>query len=709
MAPEKKKFIFLYSLIFIGFLLIPKPADALFGIGDIGVLDLAEVQLDALDFVENIILRILIFIILLLVESQIFLRLSAALFEWAISLPINLSNTFVLTGWNFTVGLVNLFFILILVAIALAYILRVETLGMKKALSRLIIIALLINFSLLFVRAFVDVAYIIQKSIIDSLGGVDFISLSTKPLDQSLGNLFGYLMTIPTVYIASSLIPYANVAALVGIAVVFLGELLFGTLTTSIFLIVIGFGLGSIFFLYFVLSLMRIGMLWILAIVAPIAFICYILPQTKKWWDEWLEHLVEWAFLGIIVIFFTGLGLKLFAVTSGEHALLPWGTATLWGLPAFTPNYLFLLVYLGILFFYSTTKLTPTLSKALISYGKGLAKGGYQLAKAKTLQRDVWGPAAGTLATAGERMRKRAEMYKEAGKGGRATLMKWTGRGAEIAVKPFKPALIEYAAKQRRVTPPAGWKQMSIPEKRMYIEALPREADQLVLASEMKEEKTYQKTSSPFREKMRKIRDKFVTDLRYRKEVGDLFDAEPDEIEKEVFVNFKVSYEMSRDPKKKREDIEKGIEEDIKKVKKEYGLTDPEKSDNQAVGVLYARGFKPSDIASMTGDSVKSLPVQLAMRRMGSSQLQALRNNFDEKTVEAALNTGRGLNTKKEIPDEKALSKIYKENSRLVRWAFNTPAGREMLDWSDRFSDFLKKMGKSRRPPKKRPPAGYIV
>jgi uncharacterized membrane protein (UPF0127 family) len=77
------------------------------------------------------------------------------------------------------------------------------------------------------------------------------------------------------------------------------------------------------------------------------------------------------------------------------------------------------------------------------------------------------------------------------------------------------------------------------------------------------------------------------------------------------------------------------------------------------------------------------------MQKMSSSHLQKLRDSFDEETVRDVLETERGLNTRSEIPDEAALVEIYNRNPRLVRWAFNTPAGREMLDWDSKFRDFL--------------------
>ena len=63
----------------------------------------------------------------------------------------------VATGWAFTRDVVNIFFIFALLFIAIATILGVESYGAKALLPRLIIIALLVNFSLLATQAIIFV------------------------------------------------------------------------------------------------------------------------------------------------------------------------------------------------------------------------------------------------------------------------------------------------------------------------------------------------------------------------------------------------------------------------------------------------------------------------------------------------------------------------------------------------------------------------
>ena len=429
---SKTKKIFLFFLItFLGLFINLKPAYAdVLGIADT-LWGLLESQLDALDFGEGIVLQFAFFLILLLVESQAFLYLSATLLEWAINFPINLHNNLVLAGWNFTTGLTNLFFILIFVAIAIAYILRIETFQAKKALPRLIIVALLINFSLVFIGAMVDIVQITTKSIISSLGS-DLPSLAIAPLTSNIQNLIiGYLAVIGT-YIIASLIPFANVATMFALIVSFVAEAFLGTFSTTILLIVLGFAMGLIFFTYFIVFLMRVGIIWVLAILSPLAFACYILPGTQKYWRQWLDLLIEWLTFGIVILLLAGLGLKLFAESSVVPGTGPISIGTIGIFPTFTYNYLFLLIYLGVVFYFSK-KYTPELAQVLISQAEGLTKRAAPMANRARKGFERW---------LVEQEKKRAKFEEKRKKGEPLTTRERVGalgvRAGEIIARPAR-------------------------------------------------------------------------------------------------------------------------------------------------------------------------------------------------------------------------------------------------------------------------------
>ena len=80
-----------------------------------------------------------------------------------------LSGAPVYAGWVITRDIVNMFFILALVIIAFATILRIETYGIKALLPKLIIMALLINFSYLACGIIIDATHITANSFINEI------------------------------------------------------------------------------------------------------------------------------------------------------------------------------------------------------------------------------------------------------------------------------------------------------------------------------------------------------------------------------------------------------------------------------------------------------------------------------------------------------------------------------------------------------------
>ena len=187
---------------------------------------------------------------------------------------------FVREGWEFSRQFVNMFFLLILVFIGLATILRLKEYELQKTLPKLIGIALLVNFSGVFVGLIVDIGNLLTNFFISSTGafgsgsftdiwntGSDYVDTlgggGAEPLEILVsGVVYGLVLWI---FYAVSALAY--------------------------------FAVFLIFFL-------RQIILWVLVILAPIAFASYILPATRGWWTRWLGSLTQWAFVGIPIGFF---------------------------------------------------------------------------------------------------------------------------------------------------------------------------------------------------------------------------------------------------------------------------------------------------------------------------------------------------------------------------------------------------------------------
>jgi|GEM_PF-3895689 len=230
-----------------------------------------------------------LFLIALILGFLFFLF--ASLLKWIMASILTIGITplgdapgIVTEGWEITRDFANMFFIVILVFIGLATILKLKDYEAKKALPLLILIALLINFSPTMVGFVVDIGnvfthFFFTHTKIASIGNVwdlswNYFSTSVAYLFTTLGN------------------PITVFATFVGIGV-------YGTVLVVFY--------GFAFWVYFIISILlfaRVAILWTLMILAPMAFASYILPPTRKLWSKWWQELINWTIIGIPLGFF---------------------------------------------------------------------------------------------------------------------------------------------------------------------------------------------------------------------------------------------------------------------------------------------------------------------------------------------------------------------------------------------------------------------
>jgi len=323
-------------------------------------------------------------IILGFVGGVIYL-LVAGLANWAIEITFSapiVRNALVSAGWDITKNFANMFFALFLVFIGLATILKIGEYGARKRLATLLIVALLINFVPVMVSLIVDVGNIFCYYFTHLAGG------KVNQLDvESVWNLFQTTVLGQVAYVwimngafFERLGDYFN--QIVGI-------LVFGLVETLFFL-----AAAIIYLLFALIMIVRVFMLCLLVIVAPIAFLTLISKETKEIkmffpgplnWDEWWPTLVQWAFIGVPLGFWLFLSNKLLEVggtifTSpfqSPELLLETGTLDLKAAFAglfqsiLIPGISVLSLYIGITTSFSAM---PTIAKGAVELGKKAGK-----------------------------------------------------------------------------------------------------------------------------------------------------------------------------------------------------------------------------------------------------------------------------------------------------------------------------------------------
>ncbi len=298
-------------LLLLPFLLFPEIADA-------WAFDKAQTALQGLSEATGGIAAFVIIAFAVFWIGQVLLYFSSGLVQGVIDATPELltlsgegMGNIVEAGWGFSVGIVNMLLILAFVFIALSILLGFDTYGLKKLLPRFVIVALLVNFTLMFVGMGIDISNFLWHSLSGffEADGEFMFWEAMKPLMDHMGALEGTIYTILGGWASSLAVPYLNVAVQIGwlvMTTVFLSTI-FEFLTFGIIAILMSFVLFIFFFVLFA----RIFIVQLLAIIAPFAFFCLIFDKTNSYFHKWVEHLVQWLLVGVVFLFFMYLGVTM--------------------------------------------------------------------------------------------------------------------------------------------------------------------------------------------------------------------------------------------------------------------------------------------------------------------------------------------------------------------------------------------------------------
>lgn len=223
---------------------------------------------------------------------------SGSLFDYILSPEFNqipfTKSLFVKNGWIITRNFANSFFMLVMLAIAFSTILRIDIAGIsiKKTLPRLVIAALLINFSLVIGGLIIDAGQIIMVTF--THGATSQGSLATfLQNEMRIGSLFAgpdFLEGLSG----------GKIENLKAISSVWFGALFIGLAAFA-------------FFMLAIMLIVRIVILWLLLIFAPLAWLAYIIPGTEQFWKQWWDMFLKQTFFGAIIGFFMYLAAQMAA------------------------------------------------------------------------------------------------------------------------------------------------------------------------------------------------------------------------------------------------------------------------------------------------------------------------------------------------------------------------------------------------------------
>lgn len=227
----------------------------------------------------------------LLAIARLFLSLTLFILTFVIQIAgYNgfLNASAVNVGWVMIRDITNMGFVVILLVIAFGTILGVEHYEWKKMLVKMVIAAVIVNFSRTICGLMIDVAQVVMITFVNgiaataggnlirmfNLDSIRDLSVSADPKSFNSANYF----------IAS------------------IGAVFFSAMVMSVLAV------------FMVMLVARMIALWILIVLSPLAFVLSVLPQTdgyaKKWWSEFGKNVIT----GPVLLFFVWLAF----VTAGN-------------------------------------------------------------------------------------------------------------------------------------------------------------------------------------------------------------------------------------------------------------------------------------------------------------------------------------------------------------------------------------------------------
>jgi len=192
------------------------------------------------------------------------------------------------SGWNWVRSFCNMVVVILLLFIAFGTILRVESYNYKYLLVKLIVVALLVNFSGVIAGIVLDFVHVIMGVFSDQIANIGKnIEANSKILKE-----------------------YSSTADLsdIGSVTQNLGDNITRTISrvnvNLILASILMFILGITVLAVALFLIIRTVVLWLLFTLSPFALALYVLPHTRiaslKWWDSFLRY----AFAGPLLFFF---------------------------------------------------------------------------------------------------------------------------------------------------------------------------------------------------------------------------------------------------------------------------------------------------------------------------------------------------------------------------------------------------------------------
>lgn len=196
-------------------------------------------------------------------------------------------------GWVLVRDICNMFFVVVLLIIAFGTILHIEQYNYKKWLPKLIMMAILINFSKTICGLLIDVAQVVMLTFVNAFKGVAGGSMTT---------ILGIEQILQFDKNSTSPVSFWTVVSAYLLGIIYIIAALIVIVTMMIMLVV------------------RVVMIWIYVVLSPLAYLTYAFPGGQsfhsRWWKEFINNLI----IGPVLAFFIWLSFAALAADNVRDA-----------------------------------------------------------------------------------------------------------------------------------------------------------------------------------------------------------------------------------------------------------------------------------------------------------------------------------------------------------------------------------------------------
>lgn len=215
-------------------------------------------------------------------------------------------------AWSLLRDVSNIIFIFAIVYIGISLILGIDRSGHRQALARLVIAALLINFSLFAAKAVVEVSNIVAREVYvlisPDTGECNIGSVQRLNGDCLNYGLSGVMMrTLGLASLFEIGTRTGDPTSTWGTPGITYEKIIYLSVIGSVFLLITSFVFASAA----VLIMIRFVMLILLMVFSPLAFAAWVLPATRAYFSKWLSALLNQSFFAPLYLFMMWIAVKI--------------------------------------------------------------------------------------------------------------------------------------------------------------------------------------------------------------------------------------------------------------------------------------------------------------------------------------------------------------------------------------------------------------